>query len=174
MMAALAAAFAAGGIPAITAAAGGAVSLVGGGLSVFLAQYRVYFILAGLAGLVAAVAGVTLWITDLQHKAEAYAALRAEVATLTADMGCAADEGALVCFQRQRREIAEAHMKVLSAQADAAARERGAMQASIDKLQSDLAQTDAEIDADVDADDGPLPKILTNAWARERLKRGAK
>jgi Tfp pilus assembly protein PilO len=174
MIAALLAALAAGGIPGIAAAGGGVLSLAGGALSLFLSKYRVYFIVAGLIGLVAASVGVTLWIVDLQEKAEALEVLKTEVATLTADMGCKAKEAPLVCFQRQRSEIAEAHSKLLLAQAETAARVRGELQASIDKLQADLSTTDAEIDADTDADDGPLPKTLTNAWARERAHRGAK
>lgn len=174
MIAAILAAITAGGVPAITAAAGGAVSLVGGAISLFLDKYKIYFILAGLAGLVAASVGVTLWITDLQHMSEAYKELKAETDTLTKDMGCAGDERALVCFQRQRREIAEAHSAELTKQADTAAREKGVLQGQISKLQSDLQESDAAIDAESDSDDGPLPKTLTNAWARERAKRGVK
>lgn len=160
--------------PALLSVGGGAVSLVTASISVFFKQYRVYFIFAGLAGLVVAAVGVTIWITDLQRTAEIYAELKAETDTLTREMGCAGAERALVCFQRQQREIAAVHAKKLAEQAETAAREQGRLQAENAKLQQELAESDEEIDAASDADDGPLPKTLTDAWARDRARRGAK
>ena len=171
MIAALAAAWAAGGIPAITAAAGGAVSLVGGAASIFLARYRVYFILAGLAGLVAASVGVTLWITNLQHTKEAYDALRAENIELSGLMGCKSNEAILACYQRRRSEAAEARIAEIAAQARTAADEANRLAAQRDAAQAALEKSDAEADADQDAAEA-IPGWLNRYYDRKRAGMG--
>lgn len=153
---------------------GGGASIVSAIVGAFFQTYRKYFIAAGLVALVVAAVSVTVWIMHLQERAAVAQRLENREFQLAVDMKCGDEKDVLVCFERQQKEIAEAHEDALKKQRDAAASERGALLEQLDQTQADLAAYEADVDAAPAKDDGPLPKVMTDAWARERAKRGVR
>jgi len=160
--------------PAWGSIGGGLASIITGAVGGLWGSYRKYFIAAALIALVVASASATVWIMHLQERAQLARRLENREFELQVDMGCGDEKDVLVCFERQQKQIAEAHAAKLKEQQDTAARERGILQEQLDQTQADLAAWEAEIDAAPAKDDGPLPKVMKDAWARERAKRGLK
>jgi len=164
--------------PAISTVAGGVLSVVFGGIGAAVrgawTSAKPYFIGAALVALVVCAVSITVWIMHLEQRSVVAERLENREFELSVDMGCGDEKDVLVCFSKQKAAVAEAHENALKDQQEASAREQGVLKQKISKLQADLAESDAEIDSASDKDDGPLPKVLIDAWARERARRGAK
>ncbi len=162
---------------------GGATALVSGLVSKFApvswSKVKFYAWLVAVVAAIAAVVALTVWFMTLKSDAEAYRVEHKKVLALENHYDCifrdnVAEHDLWACLPARDRDVADAHAKALQEQQDTAAHEQNVLQGQVAKLQQDLQQTDSEIDAESAADDGPLPKTLTNAWARERAKRGQK
>jgi hypothetical protein len=179
---------------AAAAAALGPLALAGGPLGIGIAwvgslfankTLKVVAVLVGLGLLAATSVGITIRIEHLEQDSAALAQTRLElkaerdhVAAIARRMGCdtraEAERELGACLSAQRADAEHAKALEIRREREDAARE----QARLDREHADAdkrrAAEDAAIDAAAAGDDGPLPKVLLDAWGRERKARGLK
>ncbi|ABA04800.1 hypothetical protein Nwi_1539 [Nitrobacter winogradskyi Nb-255] len=132
-----------------------------------------------IAYLVAAalIASASLYLANLYQKAGAFDVLSAEHHTLEVRYGCdkrpAISERKLpACLIARGLDAEKAHREEIERQRNEAARAQAKLDA--DKLAAERAQQseNAIIKAAPASDDGPVPKVLLDAWTRERGRLG--
>lgn len=161
-----------------TAAAGGGIAALLGGL--FSPSAKVKWVLAGLGVLIVAIAAVafTVHYERLKRDSEAYKALRGTMTSLETKYGCDQrpehERDLAACLTARERDAADAAKARVEQLEREAAKARAAQAAAETKLveQSDAVRQFLR-DAPAD-DDGPLPKVLLDLWARQRNERGIK
>lgn len=125
----------------------------------------------------AAVAGLSLYVANLYQKAGAFDVLSAEHRALAVKYGCdrrpnVAERDLPACLIARDLDAEKAHREEIERQRNEAARAQAKLDA--DKLAAERAQNreTAILKAAPAADDGPVPKVLLDAWARERKRLG--
>lgn len=164
----------------ILGAAGGPAGIVIAYLGSKLGKASVKWIVIAV-GLLVAAAALTGFVVHYQHLERdraAYEALLAEVDGVRAKYGCQqeanpADRGLAACINAKTAQAASARAATLAHQATVAA-----------QAEADLSAQTAKVDATQRAlsgfitgnakEDGRLPRIVLDYWARERAERGVK
>lgn len=125
----------------------------------------------------AAVAGLSLYLATLYQKAGNFDLLSAEHRALEVKYGCdrrpsVAERDLPACLIARDLDAEKAHREEIERQRNEAAKAQAKLDA--DKLAAERAQNQetAILKAAPAADDGPVPKVLLDAWARERKRLG--
>ncbi|MDQ2080462.1 hypothetical protein RA307_09745 [Xanthobacteraceae bacterium Astr-EGSB] len=168
-------------------AALGPLALAGGPLGVAIAwagglagnrTVKVLAIVAGLVLVVAVTVGLTVHVQHLERDRVAYRMLAAEVDALAAAYGCPARapaERALpACLTARERDAASARADELARQRREAAQAQAVLDRADAAADAASAAEQAAILEAAPADDGPVPRVLLDAWARKRKERGLK
>jgi hypothetical protein len=165
----------------------GPLALLGGPLGLGIAWVGSLFanstakliaITIGLLLLVGVSVGLTIRIQHLERDAAAYQGLAAEMQSLGAHYGCPtrpqAERELAVCLTARERDAAAAQAEEIRHQRDEAALAQQALDAENVLLQKQQNTADQAIDAAPKGEDGPVPRVLLDAWMRERSERGIK
>jgi hypothetical protein len=176
-----------GALAPLLAAAGGWLTVIGGplaGISGLIARKlpggTLKLVLIGVAVLAAviAIAGFTAHYEHLKNAASDLAALQPKIAALAQDLGCdGRDENErdlFACIPARDRDAAEAKAAALRKQQADMALALEFERRRADQNAAELADANAAIERSSAADDGPLPKVMRDNWARERARRGLK
>lgn len=175
-MIAAAVAFILANLPMLAAFTGPA-GVVAGIAAKFMPNARTWLIGGAIVLGVIAVAGCAVHYMKLVDAADNWHAIEPKIAALEQGYGCPAlppeERDLFACIPARDRDVAEAQRAALQKQQETSARAQNELQKKHDQLAADLAESDRMIDAAIDADDGPLPKVVLDNWARQR-KGGAK
>ena len=144
---------------------GGIGSFVGRSAESFFRPYRIYFIVAALAALVAASVGVTVWIMHLQERSAVADRLESQELMLSVDMGCAPGEDVVPCWQRGQLELAESNAQELLKLMQSATDEQERL--NRDLMEAQAERSDAEQWRAEHAQDG---KSMLPAYVVERYR----
>lgn len=129
------------------------------------------------AVVLAIVIGASLYVAHLYDKAGDFDVLSAEVSALEVKYGCdkrpiTAERELQACLVARELDAEKAHREEIARQRDEAAKAQEKLDkdnAAAEKRQQSEA---AILSAAPAADDGPVPKVLRDAWARERRRLG--
>jgi hypothetical protein len=126
-----------------------------------------------------AVAGATVHYMKLRADSAALHELQPRIAGLEASLGCpdrpaAAERDLFACIPARDRDAEHARAEAIRQNEGKAAIARAALERTNKALKAELDARDELIEDASAADDGPLPKVLLDAWRRERVKRGVK
>ena len=169
-----------GSVPALFAIAGGPVGLAVAWIGSQLASSTVKWTLIGIGLLVLVVTsvGLTVYLEHLKQDAAAYAVLKADFQSLELKYGCGnrpEHERALpACLVARERDEAQARAD----EAERVSKARATEQAVLERKRRALDEREQAMDQKINdapaADDGAVPKVLLDAWTRERAERGVK
>jgi hypothetical protein len=168
-------------------AALGPLALAGGPLGVAIAwaggfagsrAVKVAAIVAGLVVVVAVTVGLTVHVKNLERDRVAYRALVAEVDALALAYGCparvAAERALPACLTARDRDAERARAAELARQRREGAQAQTALDRADAATDAASAAEQAAILEAAPADDGPVPRVLLDAWSRKRKERGLK
>lgn len=156
----------------------GPVGLLLGLLPKLAPSWRTWLRIGAVAMAAFAIAGATVHYMKLRGAAAELAELRPKIAALGAALGCQerppAERDLFTCLPARDRDAALARERAEQQAADALRRAQAELSAKADNLQSELDAANDVIDDAAEVDDGPLPKVMRDNWARERTRRGVK
>jgi len=139
---------------------------------------RTVAIVAGAAIVIATIVGVTVHLHNIKRDADAYHALSAQVTSIEQRHGCggrpAHERPLAACMAAIEAENAEAQRAEIDRQRRLAVEEYQRQAAADEALRRLIEAEEAAIAGAAAGDDGPAPKVLLDAWARERKLRGVK
>lgn len=125
----------------------------------------------------AVIAGTSLYVANLYQKAGAFDVLSAEVAALEAKYGCD-KRPALIerklgrCLIARDFDAEKAHREEVERQREDAARAQAELDARQRTVEQLLSGENEILTSAPASEDGPVPKVLRDAWARERKRLG--
>jgi hypothetical protein len=133
-----------------------------------------------IAYLIAAalVAGASLYVAHLYHKAGLLDGLSAERRALEVKYGCdkrpsIAERSLPACLVARDLDGEKAHLAEIERQRSEATKAQAKLDAETLATEKRAWSENAILNATSAADDGPVPKVLLDAWARERRRLGA-
>lgn len=139
---------------------------------------KIIAISAGLLLLVGVSVGLTIRIQHLEQDSAAYKILLADQASLEQRYGCPGrpvhERDLAACLTARERDVADATAKEIQRQRGEAAQQQARLDLENAQLEAQQREANQAIDADAVHDDGAVPKVLLNTWARERAERGIK
>lgn len=118
------------------------------------------------------VAAAVLYVSNLRHEAADLKVLQASEARISRTYACATPIEACLAQRDALAAKAKADAEAKNAADLAAARTK--LAGAIDQIQSQTTTIELLIEKDELNNDGPVPKVLTDTWAAERERRGAK
>jgi hypothetical protein len=126
---------------------------------------------------VALVAGASFYVAHLYQKAEAFDDLSAEHRAIEVRYGCdkrpsIAERELQSCLIARDLDAEKAHRKEIERERDAAAKAQADLDAKALAAAREQWEEENIINAAPAVDDGPVPKVLLDAWARERKRLG--
>lgn len=134
--------------------------------------------LAAAALVAVAIAGAAVHYIGLRSDAAKLAVLTPRIAGLEASLGCPArpqhERDLFACIPARDRDSERARAEAIRRNEEAAAKARRALEVRLSGTETELAAANWVIENSAPADDGPLPKVLRDHYARERAKRGVK
>lgn len=133
-------------------------------------------IAVGLLILIGVSVGITIRIEHLEQTEAAYKKLFVATSSLEAKYGCASrpvhERDLAACLTARERDIEAARAAKLAEFQRTAAQAQADLDVANAQIAAQSGSLDSFIDQAVPADDGPVPKILLDTWARERAARG--
>jgi hypothetical protein len=141
-------------------------------MSLLLNKTAIYLIAAAL------VAGASLYVAHLYHKAGLLDDLAAERRAIEVKYGCdkrpkIAERDLTACLVARDLDGEKAHLAEIERQRNEAARAQAKLDAETLAAEKRAWNENAILNATPAADDGPVPKVLLDAWQRERRRLGA-
>jgi hypothetical protein len=176
-----------GALAPLLAAAGGWLTVIGGpvaGVAGLLSRrvsgptLKLILVVVAVLAVIIAVVGFTAHYEHLKDKAADFLVLQPKIAALERDLGCdGRDENErelFTCIPARDRDAAEAKAAALRKLQGDMALALEFERRRADQNAAELADANAAIERSSAADDGPLPKVMRDNWARERARRGLK
>lgn len=156
----------------------GPLGILAGIVSKFAPNWRTWLRIGAIIFAVIAIAGAGAHYANLRNAAADLRELQPKIAALEESLGCPsraeAEQSLFECIPARDRDAAQARATAARAQQEAAARAQDELQRAHDALAHDLEIANAYIDAAESADDGVLPKVMLDNWARQRARMGVK
>lgn len=122
-------------------------------------------------------AALAIWIMHLRERSAAYGVLLEQHRALEAKYGCVKrppnERDLAACLSAREAEAARAAQAEIQRQRDEAAKAQADLDAAAAKAADDTRATDDFIDHAAVTEDGAVPKVLLDTWARARKARGA-
>lgn len=162
-----------------TLAAGAApLGLVMGFLPKLVPSWQMWLRIGSLVMGAIAVAGAVVHYMNLRADSVALHQLVPKIAALETSLGCPGrspqERELFACIPARDRDAAAATADAVRRAAQASVLAQADLAQKAEQLQSDLNAADDAVADAADADDGPVPKVMRDNWARERAKRGMK